>query len=305
MYYLSYIPKVIGLDFELHKIPREIQIEGFNSIYYFEFGKDFSHPPEKHDFWEMVYVDAGEISAVTDGLGQTLCQGQVIFHSPGEIHAHVSNKKVSNNMLVVSFTANSSAMTFFNKRVFTLDKTGKTLLSLFINESKNALGVIPGEYTDKNALDFSSAPKGSVQLLECYLTELLLVLFRSETDVVRVKMSQNSRELAQSSITSLITEYLKENVRGIVTIDDICARFYMGKSKLCKLFDEYVGMGPIEYHISLKINEAKRMLLNEELSVSKISELLGYSTIHNFSRAFKKQTGSSPLEYRKKLNQIN
>lgn len=293
------------MDFELQPIPREIQIEGFNSIYYFEFGKDFSHPPEKHDFWEMVYVDAGEISAVTDGLGQTLCQGQVIFHRPGEVHAHVSNKKVSNNMLVVSFTTKSAAMEFFDKRVFTLDKTGKTLLSLFINEAKNALGVIPGEYTDKNALDFSNAPIGSVQLLECYLTELLLVLGRAVTDVMRVKMSQNSRELAQSSISSLIIEYLSENIYNSITFDDICSKFFMGKSKLCKLFDEYVGMGPIEYLSILKMNEAKRLLVDEELTVSKISELMGYSTIHNFSRAFKKHTGSSPLEYRKKLNHIN
>jgi len=166
------------MDFTLHPIKREIELKGFHSIYYFEFGKEFSHPPEKHGFWEMVYVDSGEINAVTDGLGRKLRQGQVIFHRPWEVHAHVSNLIDPNNMLVVSFTANSPAMEFFDKRIFTLGKTEKTLLSLFVKEARVALGAIPDDYHDKRALDFSSAPRGSFQLLECYLTEFLLVLLR-------------------------------------------------------------------------------------------------------------------------------
>ena len=287
------------LEFELHKINREISIDGFNSIYYFEFGKDFSHPPEKHDFWEMVYIDGGEVIAITDGLGRTLNQGQVIFHRPMEVHAHVSNKVVPNNMLVVSFTTKSPAMDFFDKKVFNLDKTGKTLLTLFINEAKNALGNIPSEYSDKNPLDFSSAPFGSFQLLECYLTELLIVLSRSNDSVAN---SNNTRTLAQSSITELIVTYLKDNTYESITLADICKKFYMGKSKLCKIFDEYMGEGPIEYYSGLKIAEAKKLLLRDELSVSNISDMLGYSSIHNFSRAFKKNVGFSPAAYRKKIN---
>ena len=185
------------MEFEIRPINREITIDGFNSIYYFEFGKDFSHPPEMHDFWEMVYVDGGEIISVTDGLGRTLSQGQVIFHRPMEIHAHVSNKVVPNNMLVVSFTSKSPAMEFFDKKIFSLDKTGKTLLTLFINEAKNALGEISGEYDNKNPLDFSSAPFGSLQLLECYLTEFLLILSRRNDDTgTKVIRSNDAKELA-------------------------------------------------------------------------------------------------------------
>ena len=57
--------------FDTQKIHKEINLIGFNSIYYFEFGKDFSHAPEKHDFWEMVYVDSGKVNAITNGVGLT------------------------------------------------------------------------------------------------------------------------------------------------------------------------------------------------------------------------------------------
>ena len=291
------------MEFETKPIKREISIDGFNSIYYFEFGKDFSHAPEKHDFWEMVYVDGGDVIAITDGLGRTLSQGQVIFHRPMEVHAHVSNKLVPNNMLVVSFTTKSPAMDFFDKKVFTLDKTGKTLLTLFIKEATYALGKIPGEYSNKNPLDFSSAPFGSFQLLECYLTELLLILSRASDDSgTSVKRSDISKELAKSSIAELIVSYLKENLYSHITLSDICTKFFMGKSHLCKIFSEYIGEGPIEYYSKLKMQEAKKLLSKDELTVSSISDILGYSSIHNFSRAFKKSTGFSPAVYRKKVN---
>ena len=294
------------MKFKMHPIKREIEIEGFHSIYYFEFGKDFSHPPEKHGFWEMVYVDSGEISAVTNGLGRTLSQGQVIFHRPSEIHAHVSNRIVPNNMLVVSFSTQSPAMEFFDRKIFTLDKTAKTLLTLFIKEARLALESIPNEYANKNPLDFSGAPFGSLQLLECYLTELLLVLKRSGEDAgIRVQRSDVSRELGQSSIFELIVSYLEENLYESVTLSDLCSRFFMGKSQLCRLFSEQAGEGPIEYYGKMKMKEAKKLLRREELSVSRIADMLGYSSIHNFSRAFKKSVGISPSEYRRKINHVS
>ncbi len=287
--------------FSIQKISREIKIKGFNSIYSFDFGKDFSHPPERHDFWEMVYIDSGEINAVTDGIGRRLSQGEVIFHRPMELHAHVSNKVVSNSMIVISFTSDSPALNVFDKKVFKLGKSHRTLLSLFINEAKLALGKLPDEYNDKEPLDFSKAPPESLQLLECYLVEFLLTLGRSGGDSYsRVERSDDSRSLAQDSLFELVTEYLKENVYENITLENICSNFYMGKTQLCKLFSDHCDKGPIEYFLYLKISKAKKLLL-EGMTVSKISDTLGYSSIHNFSRAFKRMTGLSPTEYKKKI----
>lgn len=290
-----------NMSFTIQPIKKEIKIKGFNSIYYFEFSKDFSHPPERHDFWEIVYVDSGEINAVTDGIGRTLSQGQVIFHRPMELHAHVSNKVVPNSMLVVSFTTDSEAMAFFDKKIFTLEKSSKTLLSLFINEAKVALGSIPNEYTNKEPLDFKNAPFGSMQLLECYLTEFLLTLQRSDRDSVsHFTRTEDGRSLAHSSIVELVIDYLNDGIYDNITLQDICSNFYMGKTQLCALFKAHLGEGPIEYYQKLKINKSKKLLL-EGMSVSKISDMLGYSSIHNFSRAFKKTVGVSPMEYKKKI----
>ena len=289
------------MDFELKRIDREIEIEGFHSLYYFQFDKNFSHVPEKHDFWEMIYIDSGTIDAITDGLGETITQGQVLFNKPNELHAHISNGKVSNNMLVISFTSHSPAMSFFDHKLFTLDKRQKTLLTLFMNEAKIALGGISGEYENKNPIDFTNAPFGSVQLLECYFVEFLLVLRRSNDEAVRlVTKSESALKLARSTTTGLIADYLKAHVYENITLKDLCQSFYMGKTQLCNLFSGYTDKGPIEYFQELKMDEAKRLLCEERISVSKVSDMLSYSSIHAFSRAFKNYVGISPSEYSKK-----
>ena len=58
------------MEFAMQPIQREIEIDGFHSIYYFEFDKNFSFPPERHDFWEMMYVDSGEVFMRWNGAGE-------------------------------------------------------------------------------------------------------------------------------------------------------------------------------------------------------------------------------------------
>ena len=288
--------------FETQEIKEELLIKGFNSIYYFEFGKDFSHSPEKHNFWEMVYVDNGRINAITNGIGCTLEQGQVIFHEPMETHAHVSDSRVSNNMLVVAFTTDSEAMQYFKRKTFTLDKTSKMLLSLFLEEAKNALGKIPCDYSYKENLCFLPMVFGSSQLLQCYFTEFLIKLIRNGNELSKtVVPAKNSRYIASNSLSELISEYLKDNIYASVSLKDVCEQFIMGKTQLCKIFRENTGKGPMEYYINLKIKEAKRLIREKNHSVSQISDMLGYSSVHIFSRAFKKAVGMSPLNYAKSI----
>ncbi len=288
--------------FETQPIRQEIEICGFNSIYYFEFGKDFTHAPERHNFWEMVYVDSGRINAITNGIGCTIEQGQAIFHEPMEIHAHVSDNRVANNMLIISFTTDSEVMQYFKSKTFTLDKTAKTLLSLFLEEAKNALGKIPGDYEDKTNLRFLPNVFGSTQLLQCYFTEFLIRLIRSGSTLSEnVLSSKKSRDIANSSLSELICEYMKANIYSSLSLKELCAHFLLGKTQLCKIFRESTAQSPMEYYMDLKIKEAKKLIREKNHSVSQISDMLGYSSIHIFSRAFKKATGLSPTAYAKSI----
>lgn len=286
----------------IQPVTNTFDILGFNSICYFEFGKNFNHTPEKHNFWEMVYVDSGSIVAITDGNSSTLSQGHIIFHEPNEIHAHISDSKSPNNMLVISFVCNSPDMNFFRKKIFSADKTTRTLLSLFVSEAKNALGNIPDEYGKEGSLDFSEAEFGSYELLLCYYKEMLINLIRKNSHKDnKVKANEKTRTLAQNSLSSLVCEYMKENVYSALSLDDVCSHFMLAKSQLSHIFKGTMGKSPMEYYNSLKIAEAKKLLRSGAHSVSQISDMLGFSCIHSFSRSFKNSVGTSPTEYKKRI----
>ncbi len=288
--------------FDLQKPIKEIEITGFNSIYYFEFGKDFSHAPEKHNFWEMVYVDSGKINAITNGVGCTLVEGQAIFHEPMEVHAHISDNYVANNMLVISFSAEGEMLQFLKSKTFNLDKTGKMLLSLFLQEAKNALGKVPSTYENKENLNFKKDVFGASQLLNCYFTEFVIRLIRSGSALSEeLLLSKKSRDIANNSLSELISDYLKSSIYTPITLKEVCAHFLIGKTQLCKIFRESTGQSPMEYYMFLKMTEAKKLLREKNYSVSEISDMLGYSSIHIFSRAFKKAVGISPTAYSRRI----
>lgn len=288
--------------FDMQKVKEEIYIDGFNSIYYFEFSKNFAHAPEQHNFWEMVYIDSGTVNAVTNGVGCKLSQGQAIFHEPMELHAHISDHQVPNNMLIVSFTSNSKAMENFKGKTFTLDKTSKTLLSLFLEEAKNALGTIPSSYKNRGNLSFSPTVFGASQLLQCHFTEFLIKLIRTQGTLSSALVSnKKTRNIATNSMCELICDYMKRNVALPLNQKELCSHFLIGKTQLCKIFHDSMGIGPMEHFSKIKIEEAKKLIRQGGLSVSQIADSLGYGTIHAFSRTFKKQTGLSPLNYKKSI----
>ncbi len=279
-----------------------LSIDGFHNINYFEFNKDHSHPIEAHDYWEMVYVDMGNVLAVTEQDSILLEQEQVIFRAPGETHAHISNKEHSNNLLVVSFSCDSPCMAFFKEhKVFTLDKTAKTLLSLFINEAKNALGHIPNRFSDRAPLDFSKETFGSSQLMECHFSEFLIKLIRNHSGDRRHAVGKE-RQTDEDDQAQRITDYLKAHIYEDIDLDDLCNAFYLRKSQLSLLFKNHFATSPIKFVGELKIAEAKKLLREDVYSISEIAEKLGFSCIHSFSRSFKNITGFCPTAYKKSVS---
>ena len=65
-----------------------------------------------------------------------------------------------------------------------------------------------------------------------------------------------------------------------------------------------MGKSPNEYIIELRLQFAKSLLDNTNISIKQVSEHVGYNDQYFFSRLFKKHIGISPQEYRKRKNNI-
>lgn len=91
--------------------------------------------------------------------------------------------------------------------------------------------------------------------------------------------------------------YMEKNLCLHLTIEQICRDNMIGRSQLQKIFQQKTGLGVIEYFSNMKIDAAKQMMRTDLMNFTQIAEKLGYSSIHYFSRQFKKITGMTPSEY--------
>lgn len=111
--------------------------------------------------------------------------------------------------------------------------------------------------------------------------------------------SEAGSTLSSKEMAYLVETYMKENYRSEINLDQIAQKFNFNASYLSKIFTRYIGENPSKYLISLRINEAKRLLINSEsLSVKEVGEQVGYSDQYHFSHIFKLVSGKSPTAFR-------
>ena len=104
-----------------------------------------------------------------------------------------------------------------------------------------------------------------------------------------------------SELTRRILEYLHKNFREKVTLDDIGRISYFSPIYCDTVFKRETGCAIIDYILKLRIEEAKRLLAKEDISIGKIAEAVGFCDNNYFSRTFKKRSGYTPTEYRKNI----
>ena len=98
-----------------------------------------------------------------------------------------------------------------------------------------------------------------------------------------------------------IMEYIRQNYATSLTISQIAERYELDRRRLAYLFERHVGMSPIQYLIECRIRKAKELLHICDCPVKQVAESVGYADSLYFSRAFKKQTGFSPSEFRESM----
>ncbi|MFV0381375.1 MAG: AraC family transcriptional regulator [Breznakia sp.] len=96
-----------------------------------------------------------------------------------------------------------------------------------------------------------------------------------------------------------IEQYIDDNFHEDITLEKLSKLTYLNKYYIVHAFKNYKGVSPINYLIAKRIEEAKSLLSTTNYSVSKISDIIGFSSQSYFSQVFKKETNMSPNQYRK------
>ena len=92
-------------------------------------------------------------------------------------------------------------------------------------------------------------------------------------------------------------DYISEHYKESVTNDELAAVLGMSTVYFRKLFAKAMGISPIAFVHELRIEKAKEILKSDYGSLSDVATSLGYASLYDFSRDFKKHTGLAPSKY--------
>ncbi len=101
-----------------------------------------------------------------------------------------------------------------------------------------------------------------------------------------------------------IQNWLESNFNEPVNLDMLAKIGNIGKKTLLRRFKKATGETPLIYLQKLRIENAKRLLESKNLSFSEITWKVGYNDVSSFHKAFKAETGLTPVEYKTKFSLI-
>lgn len=290
------------------RLKREFNIDEIITIHYFEYMKDFSFSGESHDFWELMYVDKGELQVTADASKHCLSTGDIIFHRPNEFHALHSIGEKSPNLVNISFICDSPAMKFFEQSVFHLSANEQFLISAIVREAGFAfdspLNIPQIEQVSVNP----NAKFGAEHLVLIYLESLLITLCRHHSDNIpdfiktENAFEKNDRiSPFQTESTHLalqnILNYMELHLCDRLTIASLCSTFSLSPSSLYNLFHREFNHGAIDHFLEMKIDTAKQLIRDGTMNFTEIAHYLSFGSLQYFSKRFKQSTGMSPMEY--------
>lgn len=215
------------------------------------------------------------------------------FHSEKE-KLLINNLKVGNKQEVIAiigqlFEEIEESGNLSNKyvqQIFT--RIISLMIELVIESGVNVKDV----FGEKHDLYHEFSQKETIQDIKSWLTQTCITVINSLEEI-------NLRK--QSKYIQKLKEYITENSNNDISLIDAAEYIGLNSAYLSKLFKENFGQNFIDYLNITRINKAKQLLINTHLSVKEIGFIVGFNTIQNFMRAFKKYEGVTPGQYRENM----
>ena len=190
-------------------------------------------------------------------------------------------------------------MRFFEDRRLSVDDSLRRFIFSIIDESKRTFDLPVSDPDLKKMKLLDSPALGGQQLIKNYLELLLINLMRNETEQNSSEAVFLSRERFDELISDRVIEYMKEHISEKLSVEDVCSILHYNRSYVFRQFKKTTGSSLMAYFTKMKIQKAKEMLRESDLSVSAISDSLSFDDPNYFSKTFKKVTGYTPSTYRK------
>jgi len=236
--------------------------------------------------FQIVYISKGEGIFAVEGATYKVTPGSFLFIFPGIKHHYRPDFEIGWDEYWVGFKGD-----FFSRLV------EKGILSR--EHTFLEIGLHTQIFAGFNRIFQEILIQQPLyQIKAC--SEILSLISEIVTHERRRKQPNHYQKIVEKAKYLIGSNLYKNNDMNISTISEAIG---VSVSRLNEIFKIYTSMTPYQYSIHLKINEAKILLENENVSVKEVACNLGFEDQGHFSKLFKSKTGIAPSNWKKFLYQ--
>lgn len=276
-----------------------VNVEEIYSTYAYFYSPKFKFEGERHEAWELIFANSGEVIIETPEYTKTLSKGQILIHTPFEPHKIRANN-VACNLFFISFKCDCARLYDIAQKPLTCSPVLKNYIMTIVNEG---LVYLQG----KNDIpDSAKKPEfASSQIIKNFTELLLIELMRRDSRTAEPHEAVLSTAITEQSVINQIISFMEENVCSKLKLEQISLHVGYSVPRLCAIFKSVTGQSVMAYFTKLRIQKAKKLMVETDMSIGQISEYLDYDNVQYFSSTFKKITGMSPARYVEYLKSQN
>lgn len=262
-----------------NRILPTINIPEIVAYYYTIKSPNYRFKGEKHNLYELTFVDNGSLDTTIDGEKYTLNANDLIIYGKNQFHTQEVNNDSSCSYLTIMFDMECDDASLICNRVF---HCRKELYKAIRNFSKNIRSTMPY----------------SKNLILNNFHEIIIRLFQYDyLDISNVKLPTESNQQFQNDLLDGIVDYIDKMICHPISVEELCTKFSVSRSSLQTLFKNNLSTSPKKYINDLKLSKSKQLIKENKYTISEIAFMLGFNSIHYFSRAFTQHYEISPSEY--------
>lgn len=256
----------------------------------FAASESFIHTDRVPDFCVLIYVIDGCIYVTEGDTDYEVNAGELLILKNG-IH-HFGKKKIQKGTkwIFVHFriSADCNASPFYPDAspLGAYDATAESILTL-----PKFLDSVSARF-EKELKTFIEYAQSDDAYKKWFINQRLFLLLSS----LAVNTQRFSNNL---TLSDRICRYLSDNIGVPFSSENIEKQFYLSYKYMSHLFKKEKGVTMQQYHNSVRMDEACRLLCSTLMSIGEIADKPGFSDVLYFSRCFRNYTGKSPSAYRK------
>lgn len=171
--------------------------------------------------------------------------------------------------------------------------------------STKSMEVMPAENDLLNAflhlLELEKNPERQKVIAPMIIKEIHYILLTSPFK--NILKSINTKGTPANQIANAIT-WLKDNYKENLSVKELSKKFNMTESSFYRHFNRITTLSPLQYQKQLRLNEAKRLMLSNNINVSNTAYEVGYESVSQFNREYKKFFGIPPKASIKQLKRV-